>query len=820
VIRRPLAQLALLVGIWTAPASAFLWPTTVERIEQGLRSPDVSVRQKAAEELGQLSPALGQRLVLRALEDSDSEVRLRAAHAARELRVAGAGERVIGWLNDPERRVRIAACEVLRASPTQRAVGVLGRVLGDPDGDVRIAAVEALAVAGTSDAAVALLGHLDDGLPQVRRAVVSALGALSDRRAVVPLIGKIQDPNAQVRRSVAQTLGLLGDRRAASALILALRDNDESVRIAALEALGELHAAEAIMSISASVERDTSPSVRAAALSALSRIASSEALTALMRALGSDDAELVEASRAALVRVGEPAVPPLIECLKGQPALSLAEGCALALGKIRAKKAGAVIASAMGRGVLRPVAGLVALGDLSDPSNLSVVLERLSDVDPLVRKSAIEAGLALLDPAQPDGRAVEPIVRALERARSSRAERLALVALLGKTGSPRAALPLIPLVSGADDVQLRGTALEALGALGPVGQDSALLAALDDEEPSVRLAAALALNRSASAAAASPLLDRLERRAEQDRVTLAIALAGALSRTRSAELIDRIEPLMRASQHGERDALIEALGRMPGAGASARLVSLLGRSALAADRAKLAETLASHPEAVRALETLARDVDGAVRANAVWALGAVGDGNQRTQLIRALSDRDVAVSGNALAALARIALRAKTSPRSELCAALADPRSYVRANALAALSVVGERCATGEDRKLLLGDPSEAARRAAALLLMRTPSKAADADRTALRRCVAEEPSGAVAAACADPIAPLKAGTEPVTVYVVPMGEEHPVAQTPFALVLANGLMRLGVTDRRGAVFEAAAPIGPVSLAVPAPLAR
>ena len=44
--------------------------------------------------------------------------------------------------------------------------------------------------------------------------------------------------------------------------------------------------------------------------------------------------------------------------------------------------------------------------------------------------------------------------------------------------------------------------------------------------------------------------------------------------------------------------------------------------------------------------------------------------------------------------------------------------------------------------------------------------------------------------------------------------------RAPFALVLPDGLMRLGVTDRRGALFEQAAPRGEVMLEVPAPLAR
>jgi hypothetical protein len=52
------------------------------------------------------------------------------------------------------------------------------------------------------------------------------------------------------------------------------------------------------------------------------------------------------------------------------------------------------------------------------------------------------------------------------------------------------------------------------------------------------------------------------------------------------------------------------------------------------------------------------------------------------------------------------------------------------------------------------------------------------------------------------------------------MGSAEPAPRAPFALLRADGLMRLGLTDRRGEVFELDAPRGYVSLAVPAPLAR
>jgi hypothetical protein len=54
-----------------------------------------------------------------------------------------------------------------------------------------------------------------------------------------------------------------------------------------------------------------------------------------------------------------------------------------------------------------------------------------------------------------------------------------------------------------------------------------------------------------------------------------------------------------------------------------------------------------------------------------------------------------------------------------------------------------------------------------------------------------------------------------VAVLVVNTGETTPVARAPFALVRSDGFIRSGTSDRRGAVWEAAAPRGPLRLTLP-----
>ena len=693
----------------------------------------------------------------------------------------------------------------------------LGRALGDPDVELRAAAALALGAAGKPAAAI-LLAHLDDPAPQVRERVVAALGEIKDPSAVVPLIGKIQDGQASVRRAVSRALGQLGDRRAGSALVLVLRDADEAVRQSAVDALGRLGAAEAVAALAALGRDDPSESVRMAAVRALGRIPASAAVDALVGALG--DASLGSAAERSLLDVSRSALPALERCIRSTPSRATVAGCVRVLARLGSGQGLSLVREAWQRGAVSPEVALGALGDLGDPHGLPLVLERLADSEPRVRRAAIDASSALLDPHHPDGRAVGPILDALDRARDRAAERRALVALLGRTGAKAAVPALSALVRGADSVALRLVAIEALGRVDPAGQDSVLLEALDDERPSVRFHAAVALRNGASGLAAARLLDRIERAPQEDRVLAALALGGAIARSRDPRVTTRTARLAGLSREGERDALIEALGRASAGNPVERLAALARRGSESADRAKVAEALGGHPDGLPLLRQLATDADGAVRANAIWALGSVGMKLDRSLLGRALLDGAASVAGNAAAALGRLGARAHLDVERELCPALDDERSYVRANALGGLGLVGKRCQDDRARSLLMRDRADIVRRGAAWLIWRVPAGDRAADSLSLLRCSDEDHSGEVASSCARAPARANADTDPVSVYVVPLGETSPAARAPFALVRSDGVVRLGMSDRRGVVFERDAPRGRVSLGIPAPVAE
>lgn len=809
-VRRSTFALIAVLVCSSLPAKAVLWPSTIQHIEQDLHAQDVEVRRRAAQSLRDLPASTGVRLSRAALDDADIEVRLTALDACLAFGVPGLGEHLVPWLTDGERRLRLAAAEALVENPTPRAVASLGRALSDADAGVRSAAAEALGKSGAPEATLALLGHLDDATPEVRRDVARALGELGDARAVTPLIGKIQDARPIVREGVAEALAQLGDARAVSALVLTVHDADDTVRVAALAALSRIAEPNAVPSIAA-VLRSSTDRVRSAALDALSHIDSPAALKSLIDELGPDDpgrprSEVVSA----LGRAGARAVPALRACLSAESEPDKLDGCALALGATHDRSAAPALRDALGRGALRPAPALDALAELGAPESLPTVLEYLSDTDALVRHSAFAAGKALLDPRKPDGRAVEPLSRALAKARNQRAEQLDLLELLGQTGAPRAALVLLPFAASGDDIAIRTRALTALGFLGEAGQAPTLLAALDDDSGSVRLAAALSLGRLPLEGRAQDLLARLEKADDRLRPLLGLALGGLVSHTREKLVVARLEKALTLARGPERDALLELLGRVPLPEAVAALDRVVEASRSAADRAKYAEALAAHPTERARLVALLSDPSTAVRANAAWSLGEIGTAAETPALERLLSDPEVSVAGNALEALARIAARAHAKIQARACALIASPRATLRALALRSLRASGERCEHGEELAALARDRSDFVRQSAAALLRDVPRN--QRDFAALSRARERDPSGAVAAECeARPQTPPE-GTEPTSIVIIPPGEDLPAPAQPFGLLRADGLVRLGTSDRRGQVFELAAPHGSLSL--------
>ena len=788
-------------------ARALEWPDVVDEISTGLKASSSATRRAAAERLSTLSPTVAGPLVDRTLADPDVDVRVAAASAGARLKLPEITELVLPWLRERDVRLRIAACEVARAIPNDKAVPDLGRAVGDTESPlVRAAAADALGASGSADAVTPLLGRLDDPSPVVRVQVVRALAKRRDPRAVVPLIGKAQDSAPEVRQAVARALGDLADARAVPTLLQLVRDTALDVKVETLSALGRMRADGAVSALSPLAQDRVGP-VRAGASGALGAIGTPDAVRVLVGLLGQgDDAANLETSpiREAVLGVGDRALKDLASALDAASTGARATSIAWVLGELHAASEAPRIVAALRRGTLPPAAALHALAGAGDAASVPVVLEFLSDASPVVRAAAARAALALLDPATPDGRAVEPIVAALRGRGLGDADRARLALLLGRTGAARAALPLVALL-GAREPALRLAAVEALGQLGPTGNDDALLTLLRAPEDDIRLAAAIALGRAGGDKAREALLALVDGGDGVDRAAVLTALGGVLARTSTDEALHRIDKSLDLAAGGDRDALLLALGR------SKLDASALRERATAGDdddRRTIATALGAvvTPERAGLLDALCTDADASVRAQAAFA-ASFFPASAACDLGKLAKSADADVATNAVLALAR---RGGPSAGPLLCGAAADPRPLVRANAMVGLTRARARCDGFHPEAVLAQDASVEVRVAAARALWTDGSASA---RAALAQCTASDRSPRVAAACTKRPAPIDARRASATeIFVLSYGTVTPRPRAVYVLEMPDGLFRVGTTDRRGAVFDPAPPSGAITL--------
>jgi HEAT repeat protein len=283
--------------------------------------------------------------------------------------------------------------------------------------------VEAFGAAG-APAVPALIQALGDSGWNVRRAAAEALGKLGDPQAVPALIQALGDSDSAVRAVSAEALGAIGDPQAVPALIVALGDWgdwwSENVRRAAAEALVRIGAPAVPALIQALGDR--SENVRRAAAEALVRIGA-PAVPALIQALGDDEFRVRRAAAEALVRIGAPAVPALIQALGDRS-----------------------------ENVRRAAAE--ALGAIGDPQAIPALIQALGDSDSAVRAVSAEALGAIGDP-----QAVPPLIQALGD--SDWDVRRAAAEALGRLGNPQAVPPLSVWAHAGEDAARN--ALQTLG---------------------------------------------------------------------------------------------------------------------------------------------------------------------------------------------------------------------------------------------------------------------------------------------------------------------------------------------------------------------
>ena len=334
---------------------------------------DWKVRTAAARALGDIGAPAVEPLIAALKDNGLSGVREAAAEALGKIGDPRAVEPLIAALKDGNSDVRKAA-EALGKIGDPRAVEPLIAALIHGLSYYREAAAEALVKIGAPAVEPLIAALKGSGMRKAAEALVK-IGA----PAVEPLIAALKDGDFDVRKAAAGALGEIGwkpDKGEAGALYLIARGKwDECVKIGA-PAVEPLIAA----------LKDGNSDVRKAAAEALGKIGwkpdKSEAGAHYLIAQGKWDE---------CVKIGAPAVEPLIAALKGRDS------------------------------DVRPAAG--ALAKIGAPA-VEPLIAALKDPNSDVRKAAAGA-LGVIG----DARAVRPLIAALEGSGMRQAAVNALVRL-------------------------------------------------------------------------------------------------------------------------------------------------------------------------------------------------------------------------------------------------------------------------------------------------------------------------------------------------------------------------------------------------------
>jgi HEAT repeat protein len=207
----------------------------VDPLIAALKDGDYSVREAAADTLGQIGDARGAEPLIAALKDGTSSVRTAAAGALVKIGRAAVEPLIAVLVDSVSNDLRECAAALLGNIGDSRAVEWLVLALGDSHWGVHQRAVNALGKIG-APAVELLIATLSDSKMLARSGAVNALVTIG-RPVVEPLIAALTNVDSQVRSSAAEALGRIGDARAIAPLLAALKDGDLRMRKTAADAL-------------------------------------------------------------------------------------------------------------------------------------------------------------------------------------------------------------------------------------------------------------------------------------------------------------------------------------------------------------------------------------------------------------------------------------------------------------------------------------------------------------------------------------------------------------------------------------------------------
>jgi HEAT repeat protein len=692
--------------------------------EPGPGEPESPARAELASRIRACAAALGE-----LARDPDEALRLLAVDALVSARCPACVPELLRAFGDPSAKVRTRVAASINGwdnAGRREAVPYLARLLQAPEADVRETAASALGSIGreASGAVPALLAAMTDPVAGVRQAAVFGMGMLHAAAGpAVPALAKaLRDPDAQVRWAACASLWMIdtpceeaidpllerarsekpqerreallalgsvgpGVPRVRIALMNALEDRDANVRSAALDSLRG-HAPVDTESAALAVLRESSgiETHNQAALAALERMGFDTFLAAYARLVRSDEGKPLHFDQPSWLKCVPETAPRRIRELARDPdpALRLL-AIRLAVGRLPEDECAAVLLDGLkdpDPSVREGTIGWAASRSNTEPR--SAVLDFLTHADPQVRK---RAALALWAKGEVPAQEEASLLRCLRDADPDVRECALDILAKAKKVEPSTAVAALVEVLSDPSEENRSYALRVLSGFGRAasGASPRLTTLLDDDDPDVRLGAAVALLCAGANDARAV-----------DRITADLKDPGKEQRHDAIQGLCRIglgnahatrllEEVLRTGDSLERREILVSMGDMGPAALPYLVRALTGP--IEDETEPAARSMAKiGPPSVPSLLRALGDPRAVTRKWAGRSLGWIGAGARDAvpALVTGLRDANAEVRADCARALGRIGL-ADSSVVRALGALESDPDEEVRDEAERAL---------------------------------------------------------------------------------------------------------------------------------------
>ena len=561
-------------------------------------------------------------------------------------------------LTEGDEATRLHAAETLSDDHSYDAKSLLD-ALSDDSWRVRRAAIKGVSQRAAPDAITALLNSVVENHhnPSLLNSALQVL-ASSDVDTLSPLLKLLDGPDPDLRMQAALALGEQHDQRAVAALVKALADENTNVRYHAIEALGKLQSPEAIDAL-AEVAESRDFFLTFPALDALAKIGDARVVPRIIPLL--EDDLLREPAVNLLGQLGdESVVAPLTALLNtpNAPTDLIADALAAVSDRYQERYGEGGYIADLARNEIAPTGVQNLLDALEAPGKAN--LRGIALVLGWLRRPGVDQALTRLM-----GRADlrNEIIEALVQHGSS-------------------TLDLLIEQLEAEDLEVRRSAVVALGRIGDSKATAPLLNSLGDESLAIETSNALGQIGDPKA------VDGLLTLVSNSDASIRQAAVNALNSVAPPSMGKRIIPLLHDSDPNVRESAVKIAGYFGYAGSGDALLELC-RDPNERVRSAAIEHL-PYIEDERSLDVLAQAIKeetSDVRAAAARALGNLEAPKAVQYLIEALADEDVWVRYFSARALGR----QRSSESIEALAGVIrrDEFNHVRIAALDSLGQIG-----------------------------------------------------------------------------------------------------------------------------------